>query len=493
MKKITNYFIHAAVFIMAPIVLLSCEDKLNILPRDAQTATDFLKDTLNAERLMNGAYNKMLEFEYYGFPWIGITSITSDDADKGSTPGDAGSDKNFLDNLDFNPSLRSFNDIWKARYGLIYRTNDILYYLPQLSDNKAFTNRLKGEATFLRALAYFDLVRCFGGVPLVLEKIENINNIELVNQVVYQRKTKEEVYAAIEKDLQDAITLLPVSYDVNNIGRATRGAAQGLLAKVFLYQKKYTEAFDATTAVMNLGVYGLLPNYGDVWREVGENSQESLFEVQGLINNPIQGFETQGPRGTPDYGWGFNAPSTALFNAYTADDKRKIETIIWTNDPNRKTLWDGTTISTSWTPAGARFNYKAYQSHTRETFVDNGNTGKNLRVLKYSDILLIRAEAALQKKDTLEALRMVNMTRKRAGLLEFPTNKAITLDEILHERRLEMAMEYDRWFDIVRTGNPQTIMAASGKHFVVGKHDLFPIPEEQITQSGKRLTQNPNY
>ena len=137
-----------------------------------------------------------------------------------------------------------------------------------------------------------------------------------------------------------------------------------------------------------------------------------------------------------------------------------------------------------------RYNYKAYQSRIAETFTDRSQSGKNLRILKYSDILLIRAEAAFHIGNLGEATAQVNMIRNRAGL---PDALAITLQSIWNERRWEMAMEHDRWFDIVRTGQAQAAMAANGKTFIVGTHEVFPIPQEQITASGGRLTQNNGY
>lgn len=153
-------------------------------------------------------------------------------------------------------------------------------------------------------------------------------------------------------------------------------------------------------------------------------------------------------------------------------------------------LWDGfQTPAVGW--ANPRYNYKAYQSRIAESWGANkSETGKNVRLLKYSDILLVRAEAALHVNEPDEALNQVNAIRHRAGL---DSLKTVTLDQVYQERRLEMAMEHDRWFDIVRTGKAQEAMAAVGKVFIVGKHELYPVPEEQITLSKGLLGQNPRY
>ncbi|HRG02883.1 MAG: RagB/SusD family nutrient uptake outer membrane protein [Paludibacteraceae bacterium] len=468
------------------LLLVGCEKDLNVLPQDKMSKDDFLAEPLYAVEVVNSAYNQMLSFEMYGFPWIGVTSITSDDADKGSSDGDAGTDKDKLDNLAFDKSLRSFNDVWKRRYEGIYRCNEGIFYLGQVSLEESIKNRYIGELKFLRAMFYFDLVRCFGGVPVVVEKLD-FKQEATVNQVVYSRKTKAETYAQIEKDLIDAAASLPLKYNGENIGRATKGAAQGLLAKVYLYQEKWSDAYAMAGNVVTSKMYDLLPDYASVWREVGENGKESLFEIQATLGKGVNGYtDVQSGRGTPDHGWGFNTPTANLANAYEPGDKRKDGTIMFTG----QVLWDGfQTPTTGW--ANPRYNYKAYQSRSQESWDDNkGETAKNVRLLKYSDILLVRAEAAHHINQLDTALSIVNKIRNRAGLIPLTS---VTLDQIYKERRLEMAMEHDRWFDIVRTGKASASMSAVGKVFIQGKHELFPIPEEQITLSKGILTQNPNY
>lgn len=473
--------------IIGCLFLSSCEDDLNVEPNTAITEIDFLNNPDNAVQLVNGVYNKQLDYNMYSFSWIGMTSITSDDADKGSTPTDSGTDKGKLDNLTFDASDISFNDVWKGRYDGIYRANNALFYLEQLTISPVLKDRLIGEVKFLRALFYFDLVRCFGGVPIVTEKID-INNTELINEVVFIRKTKEETYAQIEADLLDAIDRLPLKgqYGPNDLGRATQGAAQALLAKAYLYQNKWQLAFDMSGNVIGSGQYSLLADYAQVWREAGENGTESIYEVQATLTKGLVDYtNVQGPRGTPDYGWGFNTPSVNLANSYLPGDVRREGTILFVPS----TLWDGFQAPTSWT--NPRYNYKAYQSQSAESWDGNkGNTAKNFRILKYSDVLLIRAEAAFHLGNTGEAEDRINELRIRTGLGPIEN---ITLESLLNERRWEMAMEHDRWFDLVRTGQAASKMAADGKTFVIGTHEVFPIPQEQIIASGNRLIQNNGY
>lgn len=473
-----------------PLFFSSCEDDLNVEPNNAISEFDFLNNPDNAIQLVNGVYNAQLEYTMYSFSWIGMTSITSDDADKGSTPNDTGADKHKMDNLTFDATDISISDVWKGHYDGIYRANNALFYLEQLTIDPALKNRLIGEVKFLRALFYFDLVRCYGGVPLVIARID-INNTEEINNVVFVRKTKEETYAVIEADLIQAIEFLPTKsqYAPDDLGRATKGAAQALLAKAYLYQEKWQPAYDKAGEVISAAQYSLLPNYENVWRETGENGSESIYEVQATLTLGLRDYtNVQGARGTPDLGWGFNTPSLVLSNSYEAGDVRKTATILYVQSVPF-TLWDGFAGSPTWN--NPRYNYKAYQSSIAESWNgDKGATAKNLRVLKYSDILLIRAESAFALGMNAEALNRINEIRSRAGLTQL---SSLTMNDIWKERRWEMAMEHDRWFDLIRTRQAQSALAAVGKTFVPGKHELFPIPQDQIITSNGALLQNPGY
>jgi len=473
-----------------PLFFSSCEDDLNVEPNNAISEFDFLNNPDNAVQLVNGVYNAQLEYNMYSFSWIGMTSITSDDADKGSTPNDTGTDKHKMDNLTFDATDISISDVWKGHYDGIYRANNALFYLEQLTIDPALKNRLIGEVKFLRALFYFDLVRCYGGVPLVTARID-INNTEEINNIVFVRKTKEETYAVIEADLIQAIEFLPTKsqYAPDDLGRATKGAAQALLAKAYLYQEKWQAAYDKAGEVISSGQYALLDKYENVWRETGENGSESIYEVQATLTLGLRDYtNVQGARGTPDLGWGFNTPSLALSNSYEAGDVRKTATILFVQSVPF-TLWDGFAGSPTWN--NPRYNYKAYQSSIAESWNgDKGTTAKNLRVLKYSDILLIRAESAFALGMNTEALNRINEIRPRAGLTLL---SSLTQNDIWKERRWEMAMEHERWFDLIRTGQAQSALAAVGKTFVPGKHELFPIPQDQIITSNGTLLQNPGY
>lgn len=470
---------------------LSCSDDLNIPPEGQITPEGFFS-TDRAVELVNAIYNNLLQWPQHSFSWIGVSSIISDDADKGSDPGDSGADKDQLDALTFTSTSLSFNEVWGANYRGITRSNTAIDIIssPDTQLEDAFRNRLLGEAKFLRAYFYFNLVRMFGDIPK-LDRVLDPNNPDDL-AVVSIRAPKQEIYNLIVEDLTFASqNLMPKSQ--MDVGRATSGAAKTLLAKVNMYLGNWQEVKRLTDEIIASGQYQLQADYTTLWRESSENGVESIFEVQGLggpINLGLQGYVvSQSVRG--QWGWGFNTPSEDLVNAYDAagDNIRKNATIIFAGE----TMWDGEQVIAS--PPNPRYNEKAYLSRVAETF--NGNdweSNKNMRVLRYAEVLLMNAEAANELGDPATALSSLNQVRQRVELPDVTTtNQTEIRMAIWNERRLELAFEHDRWFDLVRQDRAGQVMRALGKPFVDGKHELFPIPQAQIDVSGGALTQNPGY
>lgn len=449
---------------MALVLLSSCsEDFLDVDSRDQIEFSDSGVE-VNPEQMVTGVYGKFTSFSY-AFSYLGVTEIISDNSDKGSSPGDTGSDKNLLDELTHTASSASSREMWTQWYKSIGRATIAIEFTNEYQQeySEALKARLIGEAKFLRALNYFWLVRAFGDVP--------IQSVDLVN-----RAPKSDVYAYIIQDLQDAMGVLPLKseYAALDLGRATKGAAMALLAKVYLYQEEYQKAYDMANDVIALNQYGLEPNYATVWRASTENGIESIFEIQGrgvAINHGVQQYSsTQGARGTSGWGWGFNTPSQNLVDAFDAagDEVRKNATIIFAGE----TLFDGRLVSAS--TENPRYSEKAYSSLNAGA----ADGDKNIRVLRFAEVLLIKAEAATYIGQ--DAAGPLNLVRARVGLA--PVSSP-TVQQIWNERRLELAMEHDRWFDLIRTGQAAAALAADGKTFVVGKHELFPIPNDQLIQT----------
>ncbi|WP_426482430.1 RagB/SusD family nutrient uptake outer membrane protein [Chryseobacterium sp. R2ACT005] len=479
-------YIIAAAFLILGAVNQSCSnDFIDVSPTEAipeSALGEIYNNDAGANSLVTAIYAKFLDWNMSTFAWIGVTSIVSDDADKGSSASDSGSDKDILDALTFTSSTPSFKELFASNYQGINRCNQALKYLPQLDKaDPQLRERLAGEAKFLRAFMYFTLVKSFGGVPLV-DHVP-VTGVEADKLMTLTRKSKEEIYAFIEKDLKDAAAVLPAGTGGQ---RATKGAAHALLAKVYLYQKKWQLAVDETNLVTG---YSLTPVFQEIYKVSGENNAESIFEINGsggTAGRAIQQYsQVQGARGTTGWGWGFATPTQGLYDAYSATDSRRDATIIHRD----MTLYDGYYVGPN--TENKFYNYKAYSSNYR----DQASTDVNIRYLRYAEVLLIKAEAMNELGQTSAAIPFLNQVRNRANIGNTPASSQtdVRLD-IWKQRRLELAFEHDRWFDLVRTGQAQAAMAADGgKVFKVGKHELFPLPQDFIMESGGLSAQNPGY
>ncbi|WP_235131442.1 RagB/SusD family nutrient uptake outer membrane protein [Chryseobacterium indicum] len=438
-----------------------------------------------ALNLIGACYQQSKTFETHSFSWIGLTSIVSDEADKGSSSGDNPYNLDLLDNLTFNSNMAPLINVWNGQYQGVYNCNRALYYLSYMNNNATYGNRLKGEAYFLRAYYYFNLVRLFGDVPIPYFSPDDTYDAQVSK---YIRKTKAQVYAQIENDLTQAISFLPLkdTYGASDKWRASKGAALALMAKVKLYQGQWSSVINYADQITG---YSLSSNYQDNFKVSGENNIESIFEIQGTYDvnnnyNGIQGYSTvQGGRGSEGWGWGFNTPSATLQNTYENGDTRKNATIITLGT----TLWDGRYVPTNLT--NSRYNYKAYPG----AHADAWETDVNIKVLRYAEVLLMKAEALNETSQSISALALVNQVRNRAGLTSLSVSGYTAVrDAIRKERKLELAMEHDRWFDIIRTGQAVSVMASDGKTFQ-SYYNVFPIPQQIITNSGGLTTQNPGY
>lgn len=475
------------IFVALLTVTWSCSDFLDVDSQERVEDKD--KDEVyTPDQFLTGVYGMFTDWDY-AFSYLAITEMISDNADKGSSPGDPGGDKELFDNLTFTSSAGSLHSMWTRWYKTIGRATKSIEFTEgsDLTDTN-LKNRLIGEAKFLRAVSYFYLVRGWG-------------DVSIQERDVTSRAPKADVYAYIEQDLKDAMKVLPTKYtDSKDLGRATMGAAQGLLSKVYLYQGKWQEAYDNASLVISNTSYGykLADDYATIWRAEGRNNSESLFEIQAG-GSPAFGVkqysQTQGARGGTGWGWGFNTPTQDLLNAFNAEQStqpgvtgdviRRDATIIF----NNSVLYDGYEVKNCENPM---YNMKAYSSANKgATFTD-----KSIRYLRLGEIYLIKAEAANElglvtgENGALAALKKI---RDRAKLKEVTTtNKDELRKAIWHERRLELAFEHDRWFDLVRTGQAEPVMKALGKPFVHGKHELFPISNTQMLDV-PTLGQNPGW
>ena len=461
------------------------------------------------DQFLFGAYNDLRHYDVHCTGFFLATSVRSDDADKGSTPTDGGADAISMDNFPVLPNNGIVNGMWNGYFGFITKCNTAL---DQIENNKdiiatdAVKIQSQAEARFLRAYAYFNLVRLFGRVPL-------IDKVLTVAQVNVPQSTPAQIYALIESDLTFAAANLPLSWDKKFVGRATKGAANGILAKVYLTQQKWGQAMSAANMVMTSGQYDLSTSYNNIFGEFGENSKESVFEAQATASaaiptaNGIQLSQFTGVRDSGDWnlGFGWNVPNSNLENAYEANDPRRARTFLYrsTSTTQYKTVY-GEITATTW--VNPIYNHKAYSNPAfRALYNSKASYWMNVRLLRYADVVLMYAEAANEVGGTTNAtlaLAALNSVRARArtgapgGTLPdvTTTDQALLRAAIRQERRIELAMEYDRFFDLVRWGIAQTALSNAGKpNFIASRDNLLPIPQAQIDLSKGVLTQNPGY
>jgi starch-binding outer membrane protein, SusD/RagB family len=503
MKKITIKI--ASLFLLVAL-LASCKKWVDYDPKD-----DFLV-TEGAYLASETDYRTMTVSVYSPLQWINqvvpVGDIASDNAVSG---GENASDVLSLQQIDdysHTPVNSTLTDIWQSAYEGINRANYMTQYKAKnIAGNTidfAGKEALYGEVLFCRAYYYFTLVKMFGDVPLFVEK-----RLTLAESKTLQRSPKADVYKQIEADLTAAVAVLPAVQTQK--GRITKYAAQALLGKVLIYQNKFDAAAPILESIITANAFSLVTNFSSMYLASGENGPESVFEIQysntspyynwggatrGQGNYAVQQCGVRGLNGTSAMpyaaGWSTNLPTQNLANAYAAGDQRKAATVL--DMEAYKTANPALNITYQVAP------YKNTGLYNQKYLPRKGETSgqlelnytNNFRIIRYAEVLLLAAEAfnrSSTANDT-KAQTYLNLVRRRAfndNLHDITATGTALRQAIWDERRLELGMEGDRFFDLVRTGQAATKITG----FVTGKHEVFPIPQRERDISG--ITQNNGY
>jgi len=482
-------------------IFISCEDWVDFDPHDEYQVTeaDFLQTPEDYQLMAISCYSPM--------QWMNQMVVAGDIAtDNSVAGGENASDVNNLQQLDTYTTTTNngtIKELWLAPYEGINRVN----YLTSnkdvnlLGESIEFTGKeaLYGELYFLRAYYYFNLTRMFGDVVLFTDRKLGVEDFGAL-----ERSPQADVYAQIQVDLNEAIAVLPPTNA--EAGRITKYAAQALLGKVLLYQNKFDEAATMLENVVN-GPFSLMENFDDIFLLENENGPESIFEVQysngkpyynwggyirGQGNYAVQQCGVRGLSGTADMpyapGWSTNLPTQELYAAYEEGDQRREATCFdvekYKNDnPLLEVVYQVAPYNNTDLYNKKYLPRKGQTSGQKELNYDN-----NHRMIRYSDVLLMAAEANVRASAPNNGKAQIYLDRVRDRAFGDESHRiTVSKEAIWNERRLELAMEGHRLFDLIRTGEA----ASKLNGFVVGKNELFPIPQREIDISG--LTQNPNW
>ena len=486
------------------LMLSSCrEEFLEKTDPTRLVADNFYETETQIAQALNGVYSQLQDiiteqWQYNEFT-TDNTTLHFNVGNRGQGPA--------LEALEFwqiNSSTPNINSVYNNIYGAMVNINTTLARLENATFDETAIQQFEGQLKFIRAYYYFHLVQYFGEVVIITEPLETPSEAW-----EYERQPVDEVYELIESDLNTAVALLPVSYEAEDVGRVTKGAALSLLGKVYLTQKEYEQAISTLTEVTTLG-YSLLPDYADVFDPANKNHEESIFEVQfqgdnelGEYSNFIYTFAPRESVGAVinfpgQNGGGWNIPSLDMIAAYEEGDLRK-----------EVSLKEGyTSLEGEWVPV-------PYINKYNHPHAIRERTDDNWPILRYADVLLMLAEATNEVSGPTEAYPYLNAVRERAGLAPLSgLDQAAFRTAVLQERRVELAFENHRWFDLKRTKSPQELadflnaygqrersnpttdrggIPFSAADYVFEPYEvLFPIPAEQILINGD-LTQNPGY
>ncbi len=474
MKKLLYIFL--AIFTFA-----ACTD-LNESPASLITSEQFYKTESDALSAVTSVYNGALNnggLTMYNRLFHLAFEIMTDDAIAGLRVTNA--DVRTISVLAHSTTNDRVDELWKESYSAINRANIVIARVPLIDMDATLRTRLVNEAKFLRALTYFNIVRLWGDVPLILEETGSLSK----DAILVARAPREDVYKQIIADLT-AAEALPLKFTGADAGRATSGAAKAILAKVYLTRQEWEKAAAKSLEVIN-GQYGydLFENFADVFNVANKNGKEHIFSVQCKSNVNGQGnrlASSATPVGIPGVASaGTDEPEPKTYALFSAEDKRRDVTFF-------------TSLVSPTTGKAITFQPRFFKYFDPAQIGNPTESATNIPVIRFAEILLIYAEAVNESAGPgTEAYAAINRVRKRAGLAAIA---GLTKDQfreaVYTERRLELMFEFQRWFDLIRTKRMITELHKIGKTNAAEKHYLHPIPQREMDLNPK-LVQNPGW
>jgi hypothetical protein len=474
-------------------ITVGCNEFLDTDPLFTQDAENYFQNESDYEQALIGAYD-LLQASFLDV-WIG--EIASDNSIAG---GESVNDTKGLHEIDdmthggVNIELRS---VFRWYYTGVTRAN----YIMENKDNIDFDGKdlIIAEARFLRAYYYFQLVKYFGDVPLIIDERLGVDEVQGL-----ERTPASEVYAQIEEDLNAASEVIDWTAPVK--GRVTKGAVLSLLGKVYLYQEKFSQSATTLDQVISGDEYSLLPDYDQLFTAASEGNSESVFEIEYsgleggsydclicLEGNAAPGFQGIRQYNGPVYGDGnsYNLPTQELYDAFSAGDIRRDASVLDLDafiaaQPNASEI----TYAIGGGGHTGYYNNKYIKRQGEIGLPDNDLTSPvNYRAIRYADVLLMAAEAHNRSGNDAQALSYVNLVRARANVPDLLSSGTQLTEEIWNERRLELSGEGHRFFDLVRTGQAADFI----DNFTPNKNELFPLPQVEIDLAGGNWSQNPGY
>lgn len=441
------------------ILLVSCEDFTDLAPISNRNEAEFYRNADDFNVAINASYSGLQDNGVYGRAYWTMFEMRSENTDQGPDATGLARQYTEINNFTEDPLNETVTSAWVSSYKVIANSNVILNRIESVEMDNSIKERITGEALFLRSLMYYHLAVAYGNIPLQLTPF---NPGDELNQV-----DANTVYAQLILDLEKAENLLPVSYSSSEKGRATKGAAATLLAKVQLIVGQDDAAEVVLRRIINSYGYRLLDNYADLWGSENENNDESIFEVQF-----VSGGLGQGSSFTNDFspsaflqtgsGFGRNRPTPALVNSFDSQDER-FEASIGTSYINAQ----GVEIMAN--------HIRKYESNPSS----ENDSDVNFIVFRYADVLLMLAEALGESE---ESYQLINQVRARAGLTGINTNTPGTFEKkLLLERQLELAFENHRWADLKRFNSEREVFQFAED--VVDPEDvreLFFIPQREM-------------